>query len=527
MLPEDLEGFKVNAVEMRGIVKQYPLVLAVNHVDFILREGEILSLLGENGAGKSTLMKILYGMTQPDEGEIWINGVQQAFRNSKQAIDSGIGMVHQHFMLVPAMSVLENVIAGAEPGRYGIVNYRQAKSDVKKIIDRFNFNISPDVMVERLSVGEQQRVEIIKAIYRGAEILILDEPTAVLTPQEVEELFVIMRELRSAGKSIIIITHKLKETFAIADRIAVMRDGRMVKADIDVTDTNPQLLANLMVGREVNLSTVRRGALGGEEAFAVQGLTLMKHGRKVLDEISLNVRRGEILGIAGIEGNGQTELVEILTGIYKPDVMDLKLNGKEFSGNAKAFLSAGIGHVPEDRMLRGLVLDMTVEQNLILGYHRKAEYQKNGWFKLKQIAAYARNMVKEYLIKVPNPNEQVSCLSGGNQQKTVIARVFSHHSDVIIIAQPTRGVDIGATEYIHNMMLDLRDKGKAILLISADLDEVKQLSDRIAVIYDGRIVKRLLPGEVDDITLGLYMTGSASSEGEGGIGGELEKTVVH
>lgn len=517
----------MNAVEMRGIVKQYSLVLAVNHVDFILRQGEILSLLGENGAGKSTLMKILYGMTQPDEGEIWINGVQRAFRNSKQAIDAGIGMVHQHFMLVPAMSVLENVIAGAEPGRYGIVNYKKAKADVKNIIDRFNFKISPDEKVECLSVGEQQRVEIIKAIYRGAEILILDEPTAVLTPQEVEELFIIMRELRASGKSIIIITHKLKETFAIADRIAVMRDGNMVQSHIDVNDTNPQMLANLMVGREVNLGTVRRGEPGGEEALVVQGLTLVKHGKKVLDEISLDVRRGEILGIAGIEGNGQTELIEVLTGLCKPDSMDLKLKGNAFSGNAKKFLQSGIGHVPEDRMLRGLVLDMTVADNLILGYHRDAAYQKNGWFKLKQVAAYAREMVREYQIKVPNPNEQVSCLSGGNQQKTVIARVFSHQSDVIIIAQPTRGVDIGATEYIHDMMFDLRDKGKAILLISADLDEVKQLSDRIAVIYDGRIVKRLLPGEVDDITLGLYMTGSACGEKEEGIGGELEKTVVH
>ncbi len=517
----------MNAVEMRGIVKQYPLVLAVDHVDFELRQGEILSLLGENGAGKSTLMKVLYGMTQPDSGEIWIEGKKQVFRNSKQAIDAGIGMVHQHFMLVPAMSVLENVIAGAEPGRYGIVNYRQAKTDVKAIINRFNFKISPDEMVERLSVGEQQRVEIIKAIYRGAEILILDEPTAVLTPQEVEELFIIMRELRAAGKSIIIITHKLKETFAIADRIAVMRDGSMIQSDIDVGDTNPQMLANMMVGREVNLSTVRRGELGGEEAFVVHGLSLTKRGRKVLDDISLRVCRGEILGIAGIEGNGQTELVEVLTGICKPDGMDLKLNGKEFSGNAKTFLSAGIGHVPEDRMLRGLVLDMTVEQNLILGYHKNLSYQKNGWFRLKQIAAYARKMVQEYQIKVPNPNEQVSCLSGGNQQKTVIARVFSHQSDVIIIAQPTRGVDIGATEYIHNMMLDLRDKGKAILLISADLDEVKQLSDRIAVIYDGRIVKRLIPGEMDDVTLGLYMTGSLKDESKGGNGGELEKSVLH
>jgi simple sugar transport system ATP-binding protein len=510
MLSEDLEDDIVNAVEMRGIVKQYPLVRAVDQVDFTLRQGEIVSLLGENGAGKSTLMKILYGMTRPDAGEIRIRGEVKQFKDSKQAIDAGIGMVHQHFMLVPAMSVLENVIAGAEHGKGWLIDYKSAREALKKIIDQFNFHISPDEKVGHLSVGEQQRVEIIKAIYRGAEILILDEPTAVLTPQEAEELFHIMHDLRATGKSIVIITHKLKETFAIADRIAVMRDGRMVQADIPTDKTNAQNLANLMVGREVNLTTVRRATEVKEEIFRVEGLTLTSRGRKVLNNISLHLRRGEVLGIAGIEGNGQTELIEVLTGIRKPDRMSLFLNGALFGGNARAFLSAGIGHVPEDRMVRGLILDMSVEQNLLLGHHTNREYQNRGWFHWKQVRNYSTAIIQDYQIKAPTPQEKVSCLSGGNQQKTVIARVFSHKSDVIIIAQPTRGVDIGASEYIHNMLLNLRDSGKAILLVSADLDEVKQLSDRIHVLYDGKIVKQLLPGEIDDITLGMYMTGSKS-----------------
>lgn len=501
---------------MRGIVKQYPLVRAIDGADFTVEQGEIHSLLGENGAGKSTLMKILYGMTTPTAGEVRVFGKPVAITRPAQAIALGIGMVHQHFMLTPVMTVAENVVIGSEPVRGVFFDRKKAEAQVAAMIDEYNFHISATAKVETLSVGEQQRVEILKALYRGADLLILDEPTAVLTPQEVEDLFRVMRQLKAAGKSIIIITHKLKETMEIADRVSVLRQGKMIESGVPVAGTNMNELAQMMVGRDVELSVTRRAEQVGEENFSVRGLSLTERGVPLLRDVCLSLRKGEILGIAGIEGNGQTELIEVLTGLRRPDHMELFKDGKPLSGNAAAFLAAGVGHVPEDRMTRGLVLEMSIEDNLILGYHRRPAFARRGLRLASAIRRFAEQERTEFAIKAPNVQERCSALSGGNQQKVVIARVFSENPDVIIVAQPTRGVDVGAMEYIHHRLLDLRDSGKSILLISADLDEVRSLSDRLAVIYGGRIVAEGKPDTWSDMEIGLLMTGgSLAPEKEG------------
>ena len=501
---------------MRGIVKQYPLVRAIDGADFTVEQGEIHSLLGENGAGKSTLMKILYGMTTPTAGEVRVFGKPVAITRPAQAIALGIGMVHQHFMLTPVMTVAENVVIGSEPVRGVFFDRKKAEAQVAAMIDEYNFHISATAKVETLSVGEQQRVEILKALYRGADLLILDEPTAVLTPQEVEDLFRVMRQLKAAGKSIIIITHKLKETMEIADRVSVLRQGKMIESGVPVAGTTMNELAQMMVGRDVELSVTRRAEQVGEENFSVRGLSLTERGVPILRDVCLSLRKGEILGIAGIEGNGQTELIEVLTGLRRPDHMELFKDGKPLSGNAAAFLAAGVGHVPEDRMTRGLVLEMSIEDNLILGYHRRPAFARRGLRLASAIRRFAKQERTEFAIKAPNVQERCSALSGGNQQKVVIARVFSENPDVIIVAQPTRGVDVGAMEYIHHRLLDLRDGGKSILLISADLDEVRSLSDRLAVIYGGRIVAEGKPDTWSDMEIGLLMTGgSLAPEKEG------------
>ena len=501
---------------MRGIVKQYPLVRAIDGADFTVEQGEIHSLLGENGAGKSTLMKILYGMTTPTAGEVRVFGKPVAITRPAQAIALGIGMVHQHFMLTPVMTVAENVVIGSEPVRGVFFDRKKAEAQVAAMIDEYNFHISATAKVETLSVGEQQRVEILKALYRGADLLILDEPTAVLTPQEVEDLFRVMRQLKAAGKSIIIITHKLKETMEIADRVSVLRQGKMIESGVPVAGTTMNELAQMMVGRDVELSVTRRAEQVGEENFSVRGLSLTERGVPILRDVCLSLRKGEILGIAGIEGNGQTELIEVLTGLRRPDHMELFKDGKPLSGNAAAFLAAGVGHVPEDRMTRGLVLEMSIEDNLILGYQRRPAFARRGLRLASAIRRFAEQERTEFAIKAPNLQERCSALSGGNQQKVVIARVFSENPDVIIVAQPTRGVDVGAMEYIHHRLLDLRDGGKSILLISADLDEVRSLSDRLAVIYGGRIVAEGKPDTWSDMEIGLLMTGgSLAPEKEG------------
>lgn len=494
------------AVEMKQITKQYPLVRALDHVDFTLNEGEILSLLGENGAGKSTLMKVLYGICKPDEGEIKVDGHIVDIKRPKQAIELGIGMVHQHFMLTPVLSVTENIVVGCEPVKGILFDNVRAEQEVQKMIDRYGFQISASEKVVNLSVGEQQKVEILKAIYRKAKILILDEPTAVLTPQEVEELFRILRQLKATGTSIVIITHKLKETLEIADTVSVLRDGKMIRSNVPVEGATPESLAQMMVGRDVELGIRRRSQCVGESRLKVNEITLKENDRFALKNIQFELKAGEILGIAGIEGNGQTELIECLTGILHPDILNLEKDGRRVEGTPKDFIRDKIGHIPEDRMTRGLVLELPIMDNIILGYQN--HFQKNGVLDRKKVRSFSENLLKEFQIKAPNASVRCSALSGGNQQKVVIARVFSEDPDIIIVAQPTRGVDIGAIEYIHDRLLKLRDEGKAILLISADLDEVKNLSDRLMVMYGGEIVAEGKPEEFDDMQLGLLMTGS-------------------
>lgn len=495
-------------LEMKNIRKTFPGTVALDNVDFKLRKGEVLSLLGENGAGKTTLMKVLYGMISPDHGEIYYKGEKLKLKNPLDAINIGICMVHQHFMLVPAFTVTENIVAGYEPRKGMFVDERESRKVVADLIKEFNFNIDPDIRVEKLSVGEQQRVEILKALYRKAEVLILDEPTAVLTPHEVDALFVILDKLRKQGVSIVIITHKLRETMAIADRISVLRDGNMIRNDVIPSETTMDKLSEMMVGRQINLGVRHPAENIGDTALSLKSLIVKEDNITKVNNISFDIKKGEILGIAGIEGNGQTQLLEALTGLNQPESMELSVNGKLLSGDAEDFLKAGIGHIPEDRHKMGLATGMSIKNNLILGYHRNKDITNRGILNNKKIVEYAEKCKKDYLIKAPSIETTAKSLSGGNQQKIIIARTFSHNPDVIIAAHPTRGVDVGAMEYIHRKLRELRDEGKAVLLISADLDEVRALSDRILVLYEGKIVSESMPGELTEVQLGLLMTGN-------------------
>ena len=502
----------MNAVEMRGIHKRFGPVNALDGVDFTLEKGEIHAVLGENGAGKTTLMKVLYGMHRADAGEVRVFGKAVSFRSSAQAIACGIGMVHQHFMLVPVLSVADNVTAGQEPRRGIFLDRKAAEDKVRALAESSGFSIDPAARVETLSVGAMQRVEILKALYRGAEILILDEPTAVLTPIEVREFFRALRRLKSQGKSIVIITHKLYEVMEIADRCTILRDGRCVGC-VDKAETDIPHLASLMVGRDYDPEGRRPSEHVGGPLWTVSGLSLQRNGIPVLSDISLTVNSGEILGIAGIEGNGQTELIEAVTGLLKPDAMTMTLKGQPVAGTAAERLRTGIGHVPEDRIVRGLSLRRSVEENLILGYEDEEAFSRRGIMDRKAIRRNAEQLIRDYGIKTPDGRTLCGALSGGNQQKVVIARVFSQDPDVVICAQPTRGVDIAASEYIHEVMLKYRDEGRGILLISADLDEIRKLSDRIAVIYKGRIVAVGDADEFDEDRLGLLMTGGGTEAG--------------
>ena len=496
-------------IRMNNITKIYPGTVALDQVNFSLQEGEILSLLGENGAGKTTLMKILYGMTSPNTGEIYYRGEPLKLKSPIDAIAKGICMVHQHFMLVPAFSVTDNIVVGAEPRNGVFLDRAKARQEVKDLIEQFHFNIDPDILVEKLSVGEQQRVEILKALYRKADVLILDEPTAVLTPTEVDELFVILRQLRDNGKSIIIITHKLRETMALADRIVVLRDGKLTADNVKPSDVTTEQLSSLMVGRQVDLHVRRPAKNMGDVCLKVEGLTVVDNGQTKIKNVNLEVRAGEILGVAGIEGNGQTQLLEALTGLRQPQSMKLTLDGKQIQGACDTFIANGVGHVPEDRLTLGLVKEMSIKDNMILGYHHQNKFStKGGLLKHNSVDNYADQLKVDYLVKTPSVHSAVSSLSGGNQQKVIIARVFSQNPKALIVAHPTRGVDIGAIEYIHQQLIDIRDSGAAVLLVSADLDEVRTLSDRIVVLYEGEIVSESMPGELTEVELGLLMTGS-------------------
>ena len=498
----------MNILEMHGISKTFGKTKALKEVDFELRPGEVLSLLGENGAGKTTLMRVLYGMYTPDCGEILYEGKPVEFHRPIDAIQHGICMVHQHFMLVPFFSVTENVITGEEPTKGIFVDYAKARQRVKELIDTYHFNLDPNALVDTLSVGERQRVEILKALYRGAKILILDEPSAVLTPSEVDDLFDSLRILKKNGTSIVIITHKLYETLAIADRIAVLRDGEMIDRNVDPTGADVVTLSEMMVGRPIKLDEKHPAKNIGDPYFCVENLNVVEDGVVKLKDVSFQIRKGEIYGIAGVEGNGQTQLLDAVTGTIKPQSMRLTIGGKEITGDAHDFIQNKVGHVPADRMTQGLALPMSVRENMILGYHDFPEFSSHGFLKKKYITNYAQKNVEQFQVKTASVDTPVGKLSGGNQQKVVMARVLSRDLEVLVVAHPTRGVDIGSSEYLHQQILDFRDAGKAVLLISADLDEVYTLSDRLAVIYDGQLVTECIPEEYTKVQLGLLMTGS-------------------
>ena len=494
-------------LELKGITKRFPGVVANDDVDFDLRKGEVHALLGENGAGKSTLMNILYGLYHPDEGEIRLNGKPVRIHSPREAIDLGIGMVHQHFMLIPVMTVAENIVLASEPTKGPLLDLEGAKERVREISKRFGLAVNPGARIESISVGQQQRVEILKALYRGAEILILDEPTAVLTPQEARELFEVIRSLKEQGKSIIFITHKLNEVLEIADRITVLRRGKTVET-VPREGATEAGLARLMVGREVLLRVEKGPSDPGETVLAVEDLHVVdERGLEAVRGVSFEVRAGEIVGIAGVDGNGQSELIDALTGLRHAASGRIVVGGKEVTrASARDALDSGIGHIPEDRQLRGLVLDFTLAENVALHDYRKEPDSRWGWLYPRRMVERARACLRAFDIRGGGPETPASSLSGGNQQKLVVAREISREPRALVAAQPTRGVDVGAIEFIHRRLVEERDEGKAILLVSFELDEVVSLSDRILVMYEGQIVGEYSP-DVTHEELGIAMTG--------------------
>lgn len=499
----------MNAIEMKHISKSFHGAYANKDISFSVRQGEIHSLLGENGAGKTTLMKILFGLYRPDEGEIRINDKPAKIHSPHDAIACGLSMVHQHFVQVENLTVTENIIVGHEPKKGLFLDRKGAEEKVKNLIDRYHFQLDPKETIENLSVGERQRVEILKALYNDASILLLDEPTAVLTPPEVAELFEMLRNLKKENKTIVIITHKLKETLEIADRVTILRKGETI-CTREVSDTDENQLAELMVGRPVSFEVERTP--WKEDAsvrLEVSHISLSEHKRTILDDISLQVRSGEILGIAGVEGNGQTELIEVITGIRHQKSGSVSCEGEVVSDATPKKMLRYIGHIPEERGVRGFVKGFTNWENFILGYHDRPEYETHGFLHIKKIREKAEEAVKRYDVRTTGIDQMTQSLSGGNQQKLIIGRTLMHQNRIILAAQPTRGVDIGAIEYIHAELMKMRDQGSAILLFSADLDEVVKLSDRIAVIYEGKIQEERRTEDFSKKELGYYMLGGA------------------
>ncbi len=499
------------AVRMVDIVKRFPLVLANDHVDFELAWGEVHALIGENGAGKSTLMKILYGLQAPDAGRIEIDGRPVVMRSARDAIDAGIGMVHQHFMLVETLTVAENLVLGAEPRRGPLLDIGRARKRALELIERFGFDLDPDARIDELPVGLQQQVEILKTLYRDARILVMDEPTAVLTPQETRRLFEFLRTYAAEGHAVVFISHKLDEVMEICDRMSVMRDGAMI-GTVDRAATDTRRLANMMVGREVLLRVDKGTAEPGEVRLEASGLRLrhpVKH-KPILDGVDLTVRAGEVVGIAGIEGNGQTELVEVLTGLRAADAGVVRLDGRDVTADgARGRREAGVSHVPEDRNERGLVRDYTAAWNSVLGDHHRDPFSgRLGLLDLKAIEAHAERIIEEYDVRPRSTSVLARSYSGGNAQKLIVAREIERGPRVLIAAQPTRGVDIGAIEFIHQQVIAARDAGLAVLLVSADLNEVMSLSDRILVLHEGRVMGSMSADEATTERLGLMMAGA-------------------
>jgi ABC-type uncharacterized transport system ATPase subunit len=500
-------------LELRGITKQFPGVLANDHVDFELRRGEVHALLGENGAGKSTLMNILYGLYHPDEGQILVKGEPVRFHSPKDAINRGIGMVHQHFMLIPVMTVAENIVLANEPTRAGLLlDINAADRRVRELSRSFNFAIDPDARVESITVGQQQRVEILKALYRNADILILDEPTAVLTPQEANELFEILTTLTREGMSVIFITHKLNEVLEIADRITVVRRGKRIDT-VDRQGATEEGLARMMVGREVLLRVEKPVSAPGDPVLTVDDLHVFDdRGLEAVRGVSFEVCGGEIVGIAGVDGNGQTELIDAITGLRKAASGRVGVGGRNVTGATPSrILDSGLGHIPEDRQRRGLVLEFSLAENVALHDYDKAPGSRSGWLFPRQLIRRARELLTQFDVRGGGPQTLASALSGGNQQKVVLAREIGRGPSVLIAAQPTRGLDVGAIEFVHRRLVEARDNGKAVLLVSLELDEIISLSDRTLVLYEGEIVAQHGP-EVTEDQLGIEMTGAGRKE---------------
>lgn len=495
-------------IEMLNIRKVFGNFVANDNITLQIKKGEIHALLGENGAGKSTLMNVLFGLYQPDGGEIRVKGNPVKISDPNVANDLGIGMVHQHFMLVDTFTVTENIILGKEPKRGATIDIKTASKEISRLSKLYGLDVDPDALISDISVGMQQRVEILKTLYRGADLLIFDEPTASLTPQEITELMEIMKKLISEGKSIILITHKLKEIMEAADRVTVIRRGKAL-GTLTVAETNPTELASLMVGRDVEFSAVKKEAQPKEEVLQIEKLVVKDYrGVEKVKELNLAVRRGEILGIAGVDGNGQTELIEAITGLRRVENGNITLNGKDITNlRPRKITESGIGHIPQDRHKHGLVLKYSVGENIALQTYYQSPFSKNGILNHKEIYKTTREVIKNYDIRTQSEYEPARALSGGNQQKVIIGREIERNPDLLIAAQPTRGLDVGAIEFIHKRLIEQRDNDKAVLLVSFELDEVMDLSDRIAVIFDGQILDIVDPKETNEQELGLLMAG--------------------
>ncbi|EEY80334.1 putative deoxyribose-specific ABC transporter, ATP-binding protein [Streptococcus gordonii] len=507
-----------NVIEMREITKIFGQFVANDKINLHLRRGEIHALLGENGAGKSTLMNMLAGLLEPTSGEIAVNGQVVKLDSPSKAASLGIGMVHQHFMLVEAFTVAENIILGSEITKNGVLDIKKAIQEIKELSEKYGLAVDPSAKVEDISVGAQQRVEILKTLYRGADILIFDEPTAVLTPAEIDELMIIMKNLVKEGKSIILITHKLDEIRAVSDRVTVIRRGKSIET-VEIAGATNQDLAEMMVGRSVSFTTEKNPPQPKEVILSIKDLVVNENrGIPAVKNLSLDVRAGEIVGIAGIDGNGQSELIQAITGLRKVKSGTINIKGKDVVGlPPRKITEMKVSHVPEDRHRDGLVLDMTISENIALQTYYKEPLSKNGILNYTNIHNYARKLMEEFDVRAANDYVPASALSGGNQQKAIIAREVDRDPDLLIVSQPTRGLDVGAIEYIHKRLIGERDKGKAVLVVSFELDEILNLSDRIAVIHDGKIQGIVTPAETNKQELGILMAGGELKKGDSNV----------
>ncbi len=499
-------------LEMKNITKRFPGVIANDNINFSLEKGNVHSLLGENGAGKSTLMSVLSGLYKQDEGEIYIKGEKNNFKSPNDAIKNGIGMVYQHFMLIPRLTVIENIILGIKQEKEPLINEKKAAREIQEIADKYGMDIDPYAKVWQLSVGEQQRVEIIKALYRGAEILILDEPTAVLTPQEIEELFNMVEQLLKEDKGIIFISHKIEEVRNISDKITVLREGKKI-GTVDAT-AKKKKLAQMMVGREVVFTVDKDNVSFGKEVLKLENIEAQNNkGLKAIDKVSFEVHKGEIYGIAGVDGNGQSELIEVIAGLRKADNGSVKFLNEDITNQEpRSILRKGVAHIPEDRQVCGLVMDMDIKENMVMQDYHEAPHCNGSFLDWNYISKHTNDLINQYNIKAPSEKEEARNLSGGNQQKLILARELHREPELLLAMHPTRGLDVGAIEYVHEKLLEARKEGRAILFVSTELDEIMNISDRMAVIYEGKIMGEVKPEEVTKEEVGLMMAGTKKEE---------------